>query len=247
MSKKLFIVVSFQIKKFLCGKTAAALSFLYINTYKILVCYIREILKYRFAIACKGGNFEYFSGFAWPGFDWLILRKVMDTKIIAAVILVCAYALFVILLKRRTQTATGAACSEIIGKTRRDGKIFYYINDGIYHTYSWIVFDHRIPNFQAFNRGRKRFVPLSGRPAIASAKSHLRRTCLPIWTSATIFIWKISWHTASHPRRNWTASTGQRFCTFSSSDFRTDEPLVNFRHPKRNWSCKNDNQKFLKC
>lgn len=44
--------------------------------------------------------------------------------------------------------------SEIIGKATREGKIFYYINDGVYHTFSGVVFDHWIPNFQAFKRGK---------------------------------------------------------------------------------------------
>jgi ornithine decarboxylase len=44
--------------------------------------------------------------------------------------------------------------SEIIGKARRDGKVFYHINDGVYHTFSGVVYDHWIPNFRAFKRGR---------------------------------------------------------------------------------------------
>ena len=55
--------------------------------------------------------------------------------------------------------------SEIIGKARRDGKIFYHINDGVYHTFSGVVYDHWIPNFHAFGRGKKKFVRLSGPPA----------------------------------------------------------------------------------
>jgi len=43
--------------------------------------------------------------------------------------------------------------AEIIGKARRDGKIFYHINDGVYHTYSGVVYDHWIPNFHAFKQG----------------------------------------------------------------------------------------------
>lgn len=43
--------------------------------------------------------------------------------------------------------------SEIIGKARRDGKIFYHINDGVYHTFSGVVYDHWIPNFQALRDG----------------------------------------------------------------------------------------------
>jgi len=43
--------------------------------------------------------------------------------------------------------------SEIIGKARRGGKIFYHINDGVYHTFSGVVYDHWIPNFQSFKEG----------------------------------------------------------------------------------------------
>ncbi|MGD0337193.1 MAG: type III PLP-dependent enzyme [Bacteroidota bacterium] len=43
--------------------------------------------------------------------------------------------------------------SEIIGKARREGKIFYHINDGVYHTFSGVVYDHWIPNFSAFKGG----------------------------------------------------------------------------------------------
>jgi ornithine decarboxylase len=43
--------------------------------------------------------------------------------------------------------------TEIIGRARRDGKLFYYINDGVYHTFSGVVYDHWIPNFHAFKKG----------------------------------------------------------------------------------------------
>lgn len=52
--------------------------------------------------------------------------------------------------------------SEIIGKARRDGKIFYHINDGIYHTFSGVVFDHWIPNFNSFVHGRKEVCAVVG-------------------------------------------------------------------------------------
>jgi len=55
----------------------------------------------------------------------------------------------------RFMVATAATLvSEIIGKARRDGKIFYHINDGVYHTFSGIVYDHWQPNFTAFKRGK---------------------------------------------------------------------------------------------
>jgi len=43
--------------------------------------------------------------------------------------------------------------AEIIGKARRGGKTFYHINDGVYHSYSGVVYDHWIPNFSAFKKG----------------------------------------------------------------------------------------------
>ena len=43
--------------------------------------------------------------------------------------------------------------SEIIGVARREGKVFYHINDGVYHTFSGVVYDHWIPNFRAFKQG----------------------------------------------------------------------------------------------
>jgi ornithine decarboxylase len=52
--------------------------------------------------------------------------------------------------------------SEIIGKARRDGKIFYHINDGVYHTFSGVVYDHWIPNFTAFREGEKEICAVVG-------------------------------------------------------------------------------------
>ncbi|MBE0536828.1 MAG: type III PLP-dependent enzyme [Phycisphaerae bacterium] len=54
----------------------------------------------------------------------------------------------------RFMVATAAVLvSEIIGKARRDGKIFYHINDGVYHTFSGVVFDHWVPEFEAYRTG----------------------------------------------------------------------------------------------
>ena len=52
--------------------------------------------------------------------------------------------------------------TEIIGKARRDGKIFYHINDGVYHTFSGVVYDHWIPNFNSFGRGKKEVCAVVG-------------------------------------------------------------------------------------
>jgi ornithine decarboxylase len=52
--------------------------------------------------------------------------------------------------------------SEIIGKARRDSKTFYHINDGVYHTFSGVVYDHWIPNFSAFKEGNKEICAVVG-------------------------------------------------------------------------------------
>jgi len=52
--------------------------------------------------------------------------------------------------------------SEIIGKARRDGKVFYHINDGVYHTFSGVVYDHWIPNFSAWKEGDKEICAIVG-------------------------------------------------------------------------------------
>lgn len=63
----------------------------------------------------------------------------------------------------RFMVATSATLvSEIIGKARRDEKIFYHINDGVYHTFSGVVYDHWIPNFQSAKRGKKEVCAVVG-------------------------------------------------------------------------------------
>jgi len=47
----------------------------------------------------------------------------------------------------------GTAVSKIIGKAVRDGKMCYYVDDGVYHTFSGIIFDHCQYHMQSFKRG----------------------------------------------------------------------------------------------
>lgn len=49
--------------------------------------------------------------------------------------------------------SAGYAVSKIIGKAVRDGKTNYYINDGVYHTYSGIIFDHCNYPIRSFKKG----------------------------------------------------------------------------------------------
>jgi ornithine decarboxylase len=54
----------------------------------------------------------------------------------------------------RYLVATAAtAVSRIIGKAFRDGKVCYYVDDSVYHTYSGIVFDHCQYRVKAFKTG----------------------------------------------------------------------------------------------
>jgi len=52
--------------------------------------------------------------------------------------------------------------AEVIGKSERDGKRCYYINDGIYHTFSGILFDHCQYHIKAFKKGPKRISAVFG-------------------------------------------------------------------------------------
>jgi ornithine decarboxylase len=49
--------------------------------------------------------------------------------------------------------SAGYAVSSVIGKAVRDGKMCYYINDGVYHTYSGVIFDHCKYPVHAFKKG----------------------------------------------------------------------------------------------
>jgi ornithine decarboxylase len=47
----------------------------------------------------------------------------------------------------------GYSVSKVIGKAVRDGKPSYYIDDGVYHTYSGVIFDHCKYPVRAFKKG----------------------------------------------------------------------------------------------
>jgi ornithine decarboxylase len=52
--------------------------------------------------------------------------------------------------------------AKVIGKAIRDGKPSYYINDGIYHTYSGQIFDHCNYPVRAFRDGEKQISAVFG-------------------------------------------------------------------------------------
>jgi ornithine decarboxylase len=49
--------------------------------------------------------------------------------------------------------SAATAVSQIIGKAVRGGKLCYYVNDGVYHTYSGIIFDHCQYSVKSFKDG----------------------------------------------------------------------------------------------
>lgn len=54
----------------------------------------------------------------------------------------------------RFLVATAAtAVAMVIGKVKRNGRTCYYINDGVYHTFSGIIFDHCQYSIRAFKKG----------------------------------------------------------------------------------------------
>lgn len=52
--------------------------------------------------------------------------------------------------------------AKVIGKAVRDGKPCYYINDGVYHTFSGQVFDHCIYPIKAFKEGETQISAVFG-------------------------------------------------------------------------------------
>lgn len=51
---------------------------------------------------------------------------------------------------------------KIIGKAIRDGKICYYIDDGVYNTLSGVIYDHLPYHFHAFKDGEKKICAVVG-------------------------------------------------------------------------------------
>jgi len=63
----------------------------------------------------------------------------------------------------RFLVATAAtSVARIIGKAVRDGKICYYVNDSVYHTFSGIIFDHCQYHLRAFRKGKTEICAVFG-------------------------------------------------------------------------------------
>ena len=49
--------------------------------------------------------------------------------------------------------SAATAVAQIIGKAVREGKLCYYVNDGVYHTFSGVIFDHCQYPLKSFKKG----------------------------------------------------------------------------------------------
>jgi len=56
----------------------------------------------------------------------------------------------------------GTSVVRINGKAVRDGKTCYYVDDGAYHTYSGIIFDHQHCHMKSFKKGREQICGVFG-------------------------------------------------------------------------------------
>jgi ornithine decarboxylase len=58
--------------------------------------------------------------------------------------------------------SAGNAVSKIIGKAIRNEKMSYYVDDGVYHTYSGVIFDHCTYHLQSFKKGSTQICAVFG-------------------------------------------------------------------------------------
>ena len=56
----------------------------------------------------------------------------------------------------------GTLVTQVIGKTFREDKQYYYLNDGVYGDFSGIVFDHCKYEFKSFKKGKRYISTLAG-------------------------------------------------------------------------------------
>jgi ornithine decarboxylase len=58
--------------------------------------------------------------------------------------------------------SAGWAVSKIIGKAFRNDKTCYYVDDGVYHTYSGVIFDHCTYHMKSFKKGTSKVCAVFG-------------------------------------------------------------------------------------
>jgi ornithine decarboxylase len=58
--------------------------------------------------------------------------------------------------------SAGTAVCKIIGKAVRNEKMSYYVDDGVYHTYSGVIFDHCTYHLKSFKKGTPQICAVFG-------------------------------------------------------------------------------------
>ena len=58
--------------------------------------------------------------------------------------------------------SAGNSVCKIIGKAVRNGKLGYYVDDGVYHTYSGVIFDHCTYHLKSFKKGATQICAVFG-------------------------------------------------------------------------------------
>jgi ornithine decarboxylase len=58
--------------------------------------------------------------------------------------------------------SAATAVAQIIGKAVRGGKLCYYLDDGVYQTYSGVIFDHAQYHLKSFKNGPTQFCAVFG-------------------------------------------------------------------------------------
>jgi ornithine decarboxylase len=58
--------------------------------------------------------------------------------------------------------SAGSAVCKIIGKAFRNEKLGYYVDDGVYHTYSGVIFDHCTYHLKSFKKGTPQLCAVFG-------------------------------------------------------------------------------------
>jgi ornithine decarboxylase len=58
--------------------------------------------------------------------------------------------------------SAGTAVCKIIGKAVRNEKLSYYVDDGVYHTYSGVIFDHCTYHLKSFKKGATQICAVFG-------------------------------------------------------------------------------------
>jgi ornithine decarboxylase len=131
----------------------------YLNALEASAEIFKEVRKrgHKMRLLNIGGGFPVPYDRSVPEFEELAkkLRKEIDRLFSKSIQILAEPGRFIV--------ATAATLIvEVVGKSFRDDKWVYYINDGVYGTLSGVIFDHIPYHFHAFKRGDKRLSAVVG-------------------------------------------------------------------------------------